>query len=278
MKDIGSEFCGFHSGVSAYSGFYSKSNQMHQCLKFMSFWNNTPHVSGCLSVHHREFTTVHTATCMCQTDTAVSCYFVCTIVNSRWWPERTSETCRVSFQNKINLRHWCIRLVFPVEIYYNARPYECQMCGLWPSRMCLCVTGQWFLVLWKNILPLLSRVQWTEKNFWFLLGPLDMPEWRQGIPAECLEHHGKDINMSSGNWQGTQWFYFHFSDIILIVCLRVVLHRKWKSVYFLVFARLSWISSVLLLLIWSLSYDVFQMPWTIDHSWFVWCLESYISS
>ena len=36
---------------------------------------------------------------------------VCTIVNSRWWTERPSETCRVSFQYNINLRHWCIWLV-----------------------------------------------------------------------------------------------------------------------------------------------------------------------
>ena len=33
---------------------------------------------------------------------------VCTVMNSCWWKERRSETCRVSFQNKINLIHWCI--------------------------------------------------------------------------------------------------------------------------------------------------------------------------
>jgi len=31
---------------------------------------------------------------------------VCTVLNSWWWTERPSETCRVSFQNKINLIHW----------------------------------------------------------------------------------------------------------------------------------------------------------------------------
>jgi len=35
------------------------------------FWNNTLHVSDGLSVHHQEFKTVHTATGICQTDTAV---------------------------------------------------------------------------------------------------------------------------------------------------------------------------------------------------------------
>ena len=47
---------------------YSKTNQMHQCVKFILFWNNTLHVSDCLSVHHQELKTVHTATSICQTD------------------------------------------------------------------------------------------------------------------------------------------------------------------------------------------------------------------
>jgi len=50
--------------------FYSKTNQMHQCIKFILFWNNTLHVSDGLSVHHQEFKTVHTATGICQSDTA----------------------------------------------------------------------------------------------------------------------------------------------------------------------------------------------------------------
>jgi len=44
---------------------------MHQCIKFILFWNDTLHVSGSLSVHHQEFKTVHTATGICQTDAAV---------------------------------------------------------------------------------------------------------------------------------------------------------------------------------------------------------------
>jgi len=51
--------------------FYSKTNQMHQCIKLILFWNDTLHVSDRLSVHHQEFKTVHTATGICQTDTAV---------------------------------------------------------------------------------------------------------------------------------------------------------------------------------------------------------------
>ena len=30
---------------------------MHQCIKFILFWNDTPHVSDGLSVHHQEFKT-----------------------------------------------------------------------------------------------------------------------------------------------------------------------------------------------------------------------------
>jgi len=41
--------------------FYSKTNKMHIFL----------HVSDGLSVHYQDFTTAHTATGICQTDTAV---------------------------------------------------------------------------------------------------------------------------------------------------------------------------------------------------------------
>jgi len=49
---------------------YSKTNQMHQCLKFILFLNDTLHVSDGLSVHHQQFKIVHTATVICQTDIA----------------------------------------------------------------------------------------------------------------------------------------------------------------------------------------------------------------
>jgi len=44
---------------------------MHQCIKFILFWKCTLHVSDGLSVHRQEFKTVHVATGICQTDTAV---------------------------------------------------------------------------------------------------------------------------------------------------------------------------------------------------------------
>ena len=44
---------------------------MHQSITFILFWNDTLYVSVGLSFHHQEFKTVHTATGICQTDTAV---------------------------------------------------------------------------------------------------------------------------------------------------------------------------------------------------------------
>ena len=44
---------------------------MHQHIKFILFWNDTLHVSDGISIHHQEFKAVHTATDICQTDTAV---------------------------------------------------------------------------------------------------------------------------------------------------------------------------------------------------------------
>jgi len=64
------------------------------------FWSDTLHVSDGLSVHHQEFTTVHTATGIRQTDTAV-CLLSSRQQNSRWWAERPPETCRILFQNEI---------------------------------------------------------------------------------------------------------------------------------------------------------------------------------
>jgi hypothetical protein len=47
--------------------FYSKTNEMHQFLKFILVCSSTLHVSDGLSVHHQEPTIVHTASGVCQT-------------------------------------------------------------------------------------------------------------------------------------------------------------------------------------------------------------------
>jgi hypothetical protein len=69
--------------------FYSKTNKMHQFLKFILFCSSILHVSDSLSVHHRESKTVHAASGICQTDSAD-----CLLAGTRW-----------------NLRNWCISLV-----------------------------------------------------------------------------------------------------------------------------------------------------------------------
>jgi len=56
---------------------------MHHCIKFILFWNDTLHVSDGLSVHHLHFKAVHTATGICQIDTAV-CLLACTRWNSMY--------------------------------------------------------------------------------------------------------------------------------------------------------------------------------------------------
>jgi len=38
---------------------------MHQCIKFILFWNDALHVSDGLSIHDQEFKTVHTANRQC---------------------------------------------------------------------------------------------------------------------------------------------------------------------------------------------------------------------
>ena len=51
-------------------------------FQFSLFFNNTVRVSDGLSVLHQEFKTVHTATVICQTDTAV-CTAVCLLASRR---------------------------------------------------------------------------------------------------------------------------------------------------------------------------------------------------
>ena len=45
----------------------------NRCINISNlfYWSNSLHVSNGLSTHHQEFKTVHTATGICQTDTAV---------------------------------------------------------------------------------------------------------------------------------------------------------------------------------------------------------------
>ena len=66
------------------------------------------HVSDGLSVHHQESKSVHIPDA------------VCTDLDSWWRTDRPSETCRVLFQNKINLRY-CSSGWF----YYRSAYWSC---------------------------------------------------------------------------------------------------------------------------------------------------------
>jgi len=59
-------------------------------MKFILFWNDTLHVSDGLSVLHQEFKTVHTATDICQTDTAD-----CLLASSQ---QNLFDSCMYSFE------------------------------------------------------------------------------------------------------------------------------------------------------------------------------------
>ena len=65
-----------HSPRTKLLNSYNKTNQMH-LISRIYFWNRTLHVSDSFSVCHRESSTVHTATGICQTG-----YAVCTVLDS----------------------------------------------------------------------------------------------------------------------------------------------------------------------------------------------------
>jgi len=52
---------------------------MHQFLQFISFCSSTLHASDGLSIHHQKSKIVHTASGICQTDSAD-----CLLAGTRW--------------------------------------------------------------------------------------------------------------------------------------------------------------------------------------------------
>jgi hypothetical protein len=104
--------------------FYSKTNQMHQCLKFILFWNT----STCFGrsfrpssgVHDCAYSNRHMSKRYCYSLLAGtrwnsrSCYVYILLYVQSWtpvdgWKDRPKRV--ELFQNKINLRHRCIWLV-----------------------------------------------------------------------------------------------------------------------------------------------------------------------
>ena len=78
--------------------FYSKTNQMHQFLKFILFCNGTLHVSDGLSVHCQESKTVYAASGICQTDSAD-----CLLAGTRWNGSSISFPLASSQQNLFDI-------------------------------------------------------------------------------------------------------------------------------------------------------------------------------
>jgi hypothetical protein len=75
-----------------------------RCTRFSNYLilQNTLHVSDGLSVHHQEFKTVHTATGICQTDTA-TCYLTnryCYLLPDTWF--RDIYSIMIYYTNAIN--------------------------------------------------------------------------------------------------------------------------------------------------------------------------------
>jgi hypothetical protein len=89
--------------------FYSKTNQMHNISNLFYFETTLymfrmvfPSIIRSLRLYIQ-----HQVHCY-QAATEPVWHVpdaVCTALDSYWWTERPSETCRVLFQNKINMRH-----------------------------------------------------------------------------------------------------------------------------------------------------------------------------
>ena len=126
---------------SLYFFFIIKPNR---CINFTNlFWYETLHVSDSSSVHHQKFIhctlsngICHTAVEQDQDGTAVPSWSCSTAVwhmpllsvqwiNSWWWTEELSETCRVSCQNKfVKLMHlvgFIIKKFVKMDGHVNAK-------------------------------------------------------------------------------------------------------------------------------------------------------------
>ena len=113
-----------------------------RCTNFTNlFWHETLHVSDSSSAHHQEFihctlsNSIRIQVCRQLSSRIWSClkavykpvWHILLLsvqwINSWWWAEELSETCRVSCQNKF------VKLVHPVgfiikKICYDARSHE----------------------------------------------------------------------------------------------------------------------------------------------------------
>jgi len=128
-----------------------------RCTNFTNvFWRETLHVSDSSSVHHQEFIHFTLSSGICRTVPSWSCWkavykpvwhvplLSAQWINSWWWADELSETCRVPCRNEF------VKLVhlfgFIVRKFVNdARSHERRICGsclvdfekISQSNMCL---------------------------------------------------------------------------------------------------------------------------------------------
>ena len=88
--------------------FYSKTNQMHN-ISNLFYFGTTLYMFRTISpsiIRSLRLCIQHVIQVLwLQAATEPVWQSVCTVLDSWWWTERLSETCRLSFQNKINLRY-----------------------------------------------------------------------------------------------------------------------------------------------------------------------------
>ena len=135
--------------------FYSKTNQMHQCPKFILFWNN----STCFRRSFRPSSGFHDCTysnklmsnryCYCLLASRQQYLFdVCLLLYVQSWTPDDGWKDRPKhielFQNKINLGHWCIWLVLlqkyitmqgPMNVRFAARYFVCHSVTLSKEKL-----------------------------------------------------------------------------------------------------------------------------------------------
>jgi hypothetical protein len=109
---IGSTIClQFDAHVTVHHDKFRTIKPIRCTNSSILLWNETLHVSDSSPVHHQEYFTVHTAMvyviqvcgqlASCPQTDRTYIIAVCTVKYSWWWTGELSETCRVSFQNKI---------------------------------------------------------------------------------------------------------------------------------------------------------------------------------
>ena len=114
------------------------------------FWNETVHVSDSSPLHHEEYFTVHTAMvyvipvcrqlASCLQTVMTYTIAVCTVKYSSWWTEELSETCKVSFQNKIEKLMHLIGFII----------WNLSWCTVtWTSKLG-CASYSWLHDIWKT--------------------------------------------------------------------------------------------------------------------------------